>query len=241
MSKLDDSARAFVAVYNELDHYMRKKNNSSSYVDHGQLLREMAEKNFIFKEHITELRLFSEIRNLIVHNPYPNVNPIFQPHEYLVERYKEIYNKIKHPPKAMSIAIPASTIFTVTLEDNVHKVLEVMVKKTYTYVPVFDKGRFFGVFSESVLVSYYADKKDFIMGKEAKVEDFKDYLPFDKHSNEYFEFVSRDTLLSEVLEIFQSNLKKRKRIGVVYVTERGKKEEKLLGMITAWDIAGLAS
>lgn len=241
MNKLDDAARKFVAIYNELDHYMRKKINAAAYIDHGQLLRDMAEKHFIFNEHITELRLFSEIRNLIVHNPYPNINPIFQPHEHLVERYQEIFKKIKNPPKAISIAIPASTIFTVTLQDDVHKVLEVMIKKTYTYVPVMENGKFLGVFSESVLACYYAEKKDFIMGKEAKVEDFKEFLPFEKHPNEYFEFVSRDTLLSEIVEIFQSNLKKRKRIGVVYITERGKKEEKLLGMITAWDIAGLES
>lgn len=234
-----DLAQQFVAIYNDLDHYMRKKLHAATYVDHGQLLREMAEKQLIFKEHVTELRLFSEIRNLIVHNPYPNINPIFFPHKALVERYREILNKIKHPPKAMSIAIPASTIFTVKLKDKVHDVLDVMIKKTYTYVPVMDDGKFIGVFSESVLACYYGENKDFIMGKEALVEDFKEFLPFEKHSNEFFVFVPRNSLLSDVLDIFQKNLKVRKRVAVVYVTETGKKEEKLLGMITAWDIAGL--
>ncbi len=241
MSKSENSAKRFVDIYNELDHYMRNKLRAAPYIDHGQLLREMAEKQLIFKEHVTELRLFSEIRNLIVHNPYPHVNPIFKPHEYLIERYEEIFNKIKHPPKAMSIAIPTSTIFTVGLSSKVHDVLEVMVKKTYTYVPVMENGKFMGVFSESVLACYFAENKDFIVGKDAMVDEFRDFLPFEKHPNEYFAFVARDTLLSEVIEIFQSNLKVRKRIGVVYITERGKKEEKLLGMITAWDIAGLAS
>ena len=238
MDKLQDSARKFVAIYNELDHYMRKKLNATVYIDHGQLLREMSEKQLIFKEHVTELRLFSEIRNIIVHNPYPHVNPIFHPHEYLLKRYKEIFDRIKNPPKALSVAIPASTIFTVKSSDAVHDVLDVMIKKTYTYVPVMDQGKFVGVFSESVLAAYYLHHKDFVMGKEAIVEDFIDFIPFEKHVNEYFEFVPRTALLSEVLEIFQSNLKKRKRVGVVYITERGTKNEKLLGMITAWDIAG---
>lgn len=239
MDKPQDVARKFVAVYNELDHYMRKKLHAENYVDHGQLLRQMVEKKFIFKEHLTELRLFSEIRNIIVHNPYPHVNPIFQPHEYLVERYKEIFNRIKNPPKAISIAIPAQTIFTVKPSDKVHDVLDVMIKKTYTYVPVMDQGKFIGVFSESVLAAHYLEHKDFIMGREALVQDFMDFVPFEKHMNEYFEFVSRDTLLSEVLEIFKTNLKKRKRIAVIYLTDKGLKTEKLLGMITAWDIAGL--
>ena len=239
MDKLQDNARKFVAIYNELDHYMRKELHAENYVDHGQLLRHMVEKKLIFKEHLTELRLFSEIRNIIVHNPYPNANPIFHPHEYLIERYKEIFSRIKNPPKAISVAIPAQIIFTVKPSDKVHDVLDVMIKKTYTYVPVMDQGKFVGVFSESVLVAYYAKHKDFIMGREALVADFMDFIPFEKHTNEHFIFVPRDTLLSEIIEIFQKNLKVRKRIAVIYLTQTGKKEEKLLAMITAWDMAGL--
>ena len=38
--------------------------------------------------------------------------------------------------------------------------------------------------------------------------------------------------------MFQNGLKDQKRISVVFITETGKSSEKILGLVTAWDIAG---
>ena len=38
--------------------------------------------------------------------------------------------------------------------------------------------------------------------------------------------------------MFQNGLKDNKRISVIFITQNGKKDEKPLGLITAWDLAG---
>jgi hypothetical protein len=73
---------------------------------------------------------------------------------------------------------------------------------------------------------------------DVKIKDFADFISFESHTNEYYEFVSRDTTIFEIEEIFTQGLKKLKRISVVYITENGKSSEGLLGMITVWDLAG---
>ena len=38
--------------------------------------------------------------------------------------------------------------------------------------------------------------------------------------------------------MFEEELRDNKRLSVIFITEAGKTTEKILGMITAWDIAG---
>ena len=234
-----DASLRFISVYNEIDHYMRGFLNAEDYVDHGTLLRQMSEKNRLFSDYYKDLKLFAELRNLLIHNPYPDqANPLIVPHEYIVKKYEEIRNAVLHPKKAIDIAIKAQFIYSTSLEANAIDVMNEMDEKTFTHVPVIDNGKMIGVFSENTLLAYLVKNEDTIILKDTKISEFKDLIGFDKHKSEYFEFVPKNTLLSDVENLFQEGLKKRKRIAVIYVTEHGTQEEKLLGMITAWDIAG---
>lgn len=53
-----------------------------------------------------------------------------------------------------------------------------------------------------------------------------------------FKFVKRNTTIVEAKKIFANELKENKKIGMVFVTERGKKDEPILGIFTPWDLAG---
>lgn len=70
------------------------------------------------------------------------------------------------------------------------------------------------------------------------IKEFEEFIPIDKHESECFEFVSKKALVIDIENIFQIGLKDQKRISVVFITENGKPKEKILGMITAWDLAG---
>ena len=39
-------------------------------------------------------------------------------------------------------------------------------------------------------------------------------------------------------EIFEKAVKEGRRIGLAFVTQTGKKDEKMLGIVSPWDIAG---
>ena len=111
-----DSTSRFLSIYNEIDHYMRGILNSQDYVDHGVLLRQMSERNRLFSDYYKDLKLFAELRNLLVHNPYPDrANPLIIPHEYITQKYEEIKNSIMRPKKAIDIAVRREFIYTTTL------------------------------------------------------------------------------------------------------------------------------
>jgi CBS domain-containing protein len=228
----------FIDLYNTLDDYLRKELRSEKNIDHSILLRMMAERNRIVDIYQKDFRMFSRIRNMLVHNPYPrNANPLFYPHEYVLNKYKELVSLVLNPPKALSIAVPGGKIYTAKLSTRIHKLMKIMVKNNYTHIPILKDNKLIGIFSENTLLSYLVGEKETIILKDATVEIFKDYIKPEKHLNEYFEFVARDALLEEIEEIFSRGMKGGKRVAVVYITHSGKFTEQLLGMITPWDLA----
>lgn len=229
----------FISMYNRLDAYMRKTLKVDRFIEHSTLLREMSQKNRIFQDYLQDLRMFAEMRNMLIHNPYKkDADPLIYPHAYIVKKYAQILDLVLHPPKALSIAVRREFIYTTALHHNALEVMRVMDEKTYTHVPVLAKDTLIGVFSENTVLAYLVNKKDVIIPKETTIAEFADLIPLSMHKSEYFEFIPRNALLSTVEEIFRSNLKQRKRVSVVFITETGKQTEKILGIITAWDVAG---
>jgi len=227
----------FIALYNQLDAYMRNQLKMDRYVDHSTLLREMSTKNKLFSDYIQDLRTFADMRNMLTHNPYKrDADPLFKLHPYITKRYAEIVNLLLNPPKALSVAVPGAVIFTATLDTPLQTLMKTMTEKNYTHVPIMEGDEMVGIFSENTLLSYLVTNQEGLILKDATLADFADFIKPENHINEYFEFVPRNILLSRVEEIFRKGVTDKKRIAVVYVTENGKSTEKILGMLTPWDI-----
>ena len=94
------------------------------------------------------------------------------------------------------------------------------------------------MFFENTIFSYIVDNEALLLGDEIKIKEFEKFIPLDMHESEIFKFVSKDKLLYEVEDMFEEELRDNKRLSVIFITEAGKTTEKILGMITAWDIAG---
>ncbi len=237
MDKDKIESEKFLELFNQLDAYMRSRLHFDRFVDHSTLLREMSLKHRIFLDYLSELRTFAEIRNMLIHNPYKkDADPLFHLHGYLLKRYGQIVDLVLNPPKALSVSIPAGAIYTATLESPIQKLMKVMIEKNFTHIPIVKNDAMIGVFSENTFLSFLIKNQEGIILKDATVGDFEDFIKLENHMNEFFEFVPRNTLLSEVEEIFKTGMKNKKRIAVVYITENGKSSEKILGMITPWDL-----
>jgi len=239
MKKTSNSQR-FLTYYNQLDDFMRKYlHRFESYNIHSSLLEEMKERNLIFRNEKTynELMQYSRLRNAIVHNHEMHyADPIAEPHIEIVKRYGDIISMLLKPPKALQYAIPSGKIYTTTPDALALDVMKIMGERSYTHLPVIEGGLMIGVFSESSVFSYLVDHPNTTLGSDLHIRQFADYIDIEKHGNEYFTFVGRETVFAEVEEIFQRGIQKGRRIAVVYITEHGNIEEKLLGMITPWDL-----
>jgi len=230
----------FQEIYNTLDLYLRKQLNRDNNVPHTFLINKVAEKNLLIRSYKNELIKFAQLRNAIVHNPERSkAHPIAEPHKYIVEKYENVLNQILNPVSALSISIPINDIYLASLNDKAIGIMQTMNEKVYTHVPVIEDEKMVGIFSENVVFSFLVKHEIVIADKDIKIKEFEEFLPLDKHPGEYFLFVQKTALLLDIQKLFENELDNNRRLGVVFITHNGKQNEKLLGMITAWDVAGI--
>lgn len=105
MNKESTNSAEFLATCSDLDRHIRRILHQDEWV----VIKKMATKNEMFSRHKEDLINFAKLRNAIVHNPDKKyAKPIAEPHDYILDKYKEISDKVKYPP----IAINADNIYT---------------------------------------------------------------------------------------------------------------------------------
>lgn len=230
--------KEFLSIYNELHKYLKRRFNYNGN-SHTELISIAVKNSSYLKQYEDKLKLYANLRNVIVHETLYNGEHIAEPHVIVVEEYKKIKDYILNPPKALSIAIPSNQIYKADIDQNALEVIKVMNENSYTHVPITEKEKFIDIFSENTIFSSITSNGEIMLDKNTCIREFNDYLSIDNHSSESFEFIKKSTYVYEVEELFQRLFAQNKRLSAVFITEKGNPEEKILGMITAWDIAGM--
>ena len=227
------NSKEFIKIFNALEHYLNKLVNKPCYLRFSELLEEASKINPAVREYANDLREFAELRNAIVHAPTGKI--IAEVFSSTVEKFKKIYKRIKTPLKAYEIA--SRPVYCCDLDDSLSLQIKVMRRKTYTHVPVYHGDLFIGVLSESSIFNWLSDltRLDLDFNK-LKVKDIKKYLSIQNRPNEYFKFVSKHANAYLIKQWFNESIRENKRLGAVFVTQTGAKDEKILGIITAWDL-----
>lgn len=189
-----------------------------------------------FGNYRENLRYIREVRNLYSH--YPAINKDFAVYisEAMMGVIDEVLRTIGDPKKALECSVKRSEMFVASLNDSVMKIAAIMHSNKYSYVPVLEHEKIVGVFSENTLFTFMIEHGIDEISPDSTLEKYADYLPVDKHSTECFQFISRHENLFDIQQRFQNDIKDNSRLACVFVTERGSPSEKILGMITAWDI-----
>ena len=187
----------------------------------------------------TRLMALRMARNALTHNPKLNDKPIVTLNEGVLPFLDDVIARIKILPTAANILIPRDDVFSGLLSDMIHDVVYTMLEKVFSHVPVLDSDDcVIGVFSESTMLEM--SKAGIQDDGNATLGDVSQFLPCGKHTAEVFRFVPKNDPITHLRYLCAEALGKRERIGMFFVTENGKENEQLLGILTVWDIAGVA-
>ena len=189
-----------------------------------------------YKKFEKDINLIRKIRNLLSHGECKiEGKTAIEINENIIEKLKEIISLLENPPLVTSRYI--TEMFVVDLEEKLEKLIKVMNEKKISHVPVLDKDKkLVGVFSENTIFSKLSEDEIIEIGKEYKVKDYEKYIKLENHSSEYFDFIKRNEELASAQNLFNKSIKKDKKLVMLFVTENGKKSEKILGILTPWDL-----
>lgn len=190
----------------------------------------------VFPKYRNEIAYCREVRNLLQHNPRVNGDFLVEPGDGMIKLLELLIGRIEQIPKCMDIAIPLAQVFSVGMEDSVFQTMVSMKEHVYTHVPILENGRVIGVFSDNSIFSYPLEEEIISLDKNMTFQSIRKYLPLDAHPTEKFRFIKQDSYVYEIEDVFEEAFHKNERIGMLFVTAHGKAEEKILGIITPWDV-----
>lgn len=226
----------FLAAFHSIERSLRRLNGAPEAKDSfRRLVDEMAKDNAVVRRFRDDLGEFGELRNAIVHERISPDYLIAVPLSETVERIEEIERAISDPPAVYPTF--KRDVVTFFADDLMRDVFRSMRLTGFTQFPVYGGGLYRGLLTDGAVASWVArfvlDGDSACSMSDVRVDDV---LSGEKNPQRA-RFVSKDTTVYEVEEMFRDSSKREKRrVSAVLITDNGSSQGRLLGIITPSDI-----
>lgn len=141
-----------------------------------------------------------------------------------------------NPVTLMRVAIRAGQIFAPAPSDSVMAAVKVMQRNDYSYIPIVDNHRIVGVFSTKTLMRMVAENNTIAFSESLKFSEITDYTRLREDFNAHYGFINPNTSLEDVSLKFQRSKTRRVRLDMLFITDNGRPDGILQGMVTPVDI-----
>ena len=188
-----------------------------------ETIRENDYKRFSYYQHQYPdlFELFRNIRNNLAHNTVDGEYP-FIVSEKLFEELNLLVKEMQE--KLIERSIHIQNLIHATYNSSVSKIVDIMIKNKFQYIPIMENGKIKHVFSSNVLLAYISDHS--YITKDLKMKDIIQYLDIEK-----FKIYNVNSFTYQVEDLF-----KKHKINVAFITRHGKDDERILGMITSYEV-----
>ena len=227
------NAEIFINKNKELEQIIRTEYNLRNNED---LEIESYDKRFN-KLDRQNLRMLRNIRNILQHQNKINDKYIIEPISEIIEIENQLIQKYKKEQRCYDKCIKKSKIYLKNIDDEINDNIKKMKLKSYTHIPILKDEKIVGVFDENSIFNYLADETIIEIDKTFK--DIENYISLENRETEEYKFISKEYTIKQLKEDMEKSKDIGKRLDIAFITEHGKKEEKLLGLITIWDIINL--
>lgn len=190
-----------------------------------------------YKRYYDRILYCQKVRNLLAHENkiFGEKSPII-PSDEMINFIIETIELFKNRPKCREISIPAFKVETAELEDYIYPVMELMREHDYSNIPILNNGRVIGIFSENSIFKYLMEDGIIEIDRDKTFDDLKQYIMMDKISPGMYCYLPNEYFVDDVRVLLDNQYKNGNRIDIIFLTHSGKPSEKLLGIITPWDI-----
>jgi predicted transcriptional regulator len=176
------------------------------------------------------------LRNLLSHYDWSKAgNDLVIVTDQAVRQVNNLYYSL-NPVSLMRVAIRAGQIFAPSPEDSVLAAVKVMQRNDYSYIPIVDNHRIVGIFSTKTLMQLVANNNTVNFSEALKFRDIADIIRLKEESEAHYGFIDSNMNMEDVNEKFQRSKSRKKRLDVLFITDNGKSDGILQGMVTPVEI-----
>lgn len=182
-----------------------------------------------------ELNTCREIRNLLTHHADIGGKAIVEPSDEVMDLLEKILQYVSNPPLVLEYATPFERLLITSPEQRAFTVMHKMKGRGFSHVPVLDKGVFCGIFSNSLPFAYILEYECGIT-RDFTIADFGKLLEIDNHCTERYLFAPKTMTVRQAGKAFETVGSDKKRLAMILITEHGRPNEKILGVLTPFDV-----
>jgi len=232
-----EKERVFLKLFNELESYLRITYHNNDYSYTGFITRlyqiKKSKENRIVNNpnNFEIIKQAAQMRNIIAHN-----NDVLIPSDRFVEEFNEIVNKITKPLTVRQVMTKFQELKTATLESLIGEVVTSLKESGFSTIPIIENNELIGIFTEKSLFDYLSINQNKQILKSMKIKEIIEVIDLTNHPRKYYEFISVNTDIYQAYQLFSKDLKQRREMLLLLVTENGKAGEHLLGIVALRDL-----
>lgn len=223
------NSEIFLEVFTEIERSLKEICKDEYTTNFAELLRKSRGLNQVVNYYASDLKEFSQLRNAIVHTRRQNFI-IAEPHTNVVQEVIHIRNLLQHPPVVKTVMKPNP--YSVTPEAMVKEVLATFAEKGFMRCPVLSNGKIVGLITAKTIARWLVNSSGII--DVTPVSQLLNYIADDDYC-----IVSENTDIVSLIGLFNNSVRNGAYLQAVLVTQNGKPDSLLVGIITPSDFPSI--
>ena len=232
-----EKEKAFLRLFNDLENYLRITYSRGDYSYTGFITKlyqiKKSKENMIINNNnnFELIKQAAQMRNIIAHN-----NDILVPSDKFLEMFEKVVNKITKPLTVRDIMTRYSNLKTISLNTTIGDCVDLLKRSGFSTLPVIEEDNLLGIFTEKSLYDYMSLNRTKHLDKSMKIRDILEAIDLNNHPRKYYDFIGVNTNIYDAYQMFNKDIKQRREMLLLLVTENGKVTETLLGIVALRDL-----
>lgn len=226
------NADRFLNTFNAMERYLQHQFNKGNHAPFRWLVKTAANRDALYRRFQEDLFIFGDLRNVIVHNDRFEGRTIAEPSDEIVDRFDEIWHTVQHPDH---VDIFEKKVLYCFADDKLDKALNIMLKHKITLIPVISNSQIVDVLNGNH-ITFWLGNQEIASPSETTINQVLEHAEYRYN----FGLISRRMSVFEAAELFRNSFKnepKNRYYDALIITNNGKIEEKITGIIVLKDIA----
>ena len=214
--------------YREIEEWVLNNLNITEMKDLEQMPK--------YKSIRSNLAFCRMLRNLLSHYDWSKAgNDMIIVTDQAIRQVNNLYYSL-NPVTLMRVAIRAGQIFAPSPEDSVLAAVKVMQRNDYSYIPVVENHRIVGVFSTKTIMRLVAENNGVNISETLKFKEIADLIQLKDELNAHYGFINPNMTVEDISLKFQRSKTRRMRLDMLFITDNGRSDGLLQGMVTPVDL-----
>ena len=225
---MENKAGQFLERYREIEEWALNNLNVTEMKELEQMPK--------YKSLRSNLAFCRVLRNLLSHYDWSKAgNDLVIVTDQAVRQVNNLYYSL-NPVTLMRLAIRAGQIFAPAPTESVLAAIKVMQRNDYSYIPIVENRQIIGVFSTKTIMRLVAEHASLVLSESLTFNDITDYIRLVDEPNAHYGFVNPNVTVEDVSLKFQRSKTRRVRLDMLFITDNGRSDGQLQGMVTPVDI-----